>query len=210
MKITKQELIDGLATLDPTNDAHWTEDGQPTLEVLQDAVFDDTVTREDIAEHANGFSREIAAEAIAEADAEQEAAKQALLTAPDVEGMAPLGAEDPIGSEPSEGSQEDYEAAVLKAKQALEDHDLAIRKAKIKRDELVATVDRAIKARDALYPPRKQAEVIQDWLASEARKRQERSEMMMMVRAPKSPLDASMERRTGYGGGRKHVPLLAG
>lgn len=210
MKITKQELIDGLATLDPANEAHWTEDGQPTLEVVQDAVFDDTVTREDIAEHANGFSRDIAAEAIAEADAEEAAKASGLLSVADLPEVAALGEVDPVASPDPEASREALQAVVLATKQALEDHDAAIAKAKLRRDGLVAAVDKAVRELELEFPPLKPAEAIQHWLASEARKREERANQVMMVPMSKSPIDASMARRTGYGGGRKHVPLLAG
>lgn len=210
MKITKQELIDGLAALDPKADAHWTEEGAPALQAVQDTLLDDTITREDLNEHANGFTREVAADAIVQADVKAKVAVLNLQNAPDLAGVDPLGAPGPLDGEDQGGGKEELEAAVLSAKQALEDHDAAVAKAKLRRDELVAVADRAIRARDAKYPPMNSAEAIQHWLASEARKREARSSQVVQMAAPKSPLDQSMARRTGHGHGRKSIPLMAG
>lgn len=213
MKITEQELIDGLATLDPKTDAHWTADGEPALEAVRDALLDDTISREDVNAHANGFNREVAADAIANLGKSKDAEVAKLRAAPDLAGVAPLAQEGPLdGGDPEGGvaQKEALDEAVLTARQALEDHDAAVAKAKLRRDELVAAVDRATRDRDSLFPPLRPAEAIQEWIASEHQKRLARAEQVMQVAVPKSAIDASMARRTGYGGGRKSVPLLAG
>lgn len=209
MKITTQELIDGLATLDPAVDAHWTEEGAPALQAVIDATFDDTITRQDINDNANGFTREIAAETLAGMNQEQADAVAALQDAPDLPEVAAVAAVNEIDSEAEANSKQALDAAVLGAKQALEDHDAAVAKAKLKRDGLVAALDKATRVRDQAYPPLKPAEAIQQWIANEAEKRRIRAETVIQIRAPKSALDASMERRSGHGFGRKTRALGA-
>lgn len=56
------KIKDVLAKLDPANDAHWTNDGLPRLDVISKALGRD-VTREQLNESSPGFSRAAAAEA---------------------------------------------------------------------------------------------------------------------------------------------------
>lgn len=57
MTATKDELISALRELDTTNDANWTDDGSPRVDVLRGLLNDATVTRAQINEALPGFSR---------------------------------------------------------------------------------------------------------------------------------------------------------
>lgn len=52
------QLNEALLTLDPEDDAHWTEDGLPVVQVVADMVGDEDLTREQITDAAPTFGRE--------------------------------------------------------------------------------------------------------------------------------------------------------
>lgn len=52
-----ESIIKGLTALDPSNDSHWTTDGQPRLDIVRTLASDPTVSREGINKVAPGFSR---------------------------------------------------------------------------------------------------------------------------------------------------------
>lgn len=56
-----QNLVDSLKKLDVKNDNHWTADGLPRLDTVKMLAADQTVTRDQVAAAAPGFSRNSAA-----------------------------------------------------------------------------------------------------------------------------------------------------
>lgn len=56
-----QNLVDSLKKLDVKNDNHWTADGLPRLDTVKMLAADQTVTRDQVAAAAPGFSRDSAA-----------------------------------------------------------------------------------------------------------------------------------------------------
>lgn len=54
--MTKDALIDALKRLDPNNNEHWVQNGQPNLKCLE-TVLGEKVTRAQIDKVANGFTR---------------------------------------------------------------------------------------------------------------------------------------------------------
>ncbi len=52
------QLKEALLTLDPEDDAHWTEDGLPVVQVVGDLLGMDDLTREDVTDIAPQFGRE--------------------------------------------------------------------------------------------------------------------------------------------------------
>lgn len=59
MPATKEVIAEALKTIDPTNDALWTEDGAPLIAEVQRITGDDTVTREQINDALPGFARTV-------------------------------------------------------------------------------------------------------------------------------------------------------
>lgn len=57
---TVLKIIDGLKSLDPTNDDHWTDAGLPRVDVIAQASGVVNVTRKDIAAAIPNFNREVA------------------------------------------------------------------------------------------------------------------------------------------------------
>lgn len=54
------ELLKTLQKLDPTNDAHWTQNGQPNLAAVQELANDVTIKRKDITDAAPLLNRDAA------------------------------------------------------------------------------------------------------------------------------------------------------
>lgn len=57
MSATKEEIVKALAQLDSGNDAHWTDDGLPRVNVVQELTKDAGLTRKLINDAAPAFSR---------------------------------------------------------------------------------------------------------------------------------------------------------
>ena len=65
----KDKILHSLSKLDVANDDHWTTDGLPRLDIVNEIVGE-AVTRADISEHAGAFTRKnsVIVEADVEAD----------------------------------------------------------------------------------------------------------------------------------------------
>lgn len=113
----KKTLAEALASLDPANDDHWTADGKPRMEVLED-LTGGNLTRADV-DGASELTRETARE------------KQAVGEGDVGELGDVLGNNDQV--EAAEGLSPETEAAI--AEQAQE-HDAAPERAKLSHDEL--------------------------------------------------------------------------
>lgn len=57
MSVSKEEIQYALQLLDPTNDAHWTTDDQPRLDVVKEELGGRAVSRDEVTLAAPGFSR---------------------------------------------------------------------------------------------------------------------------------------------------------
>lgn len=57
----KQKIIEALGKLDPSNDNHWTAEGQPRLDTMKMLMADGSLTRAMIDEHVPGYTRALAA-----------------------------------------------------------------------------------------------------------------------------------------------------
>jgi len=209
VKITKAELLETIAKLGPHTEADWTAEGLPSVDRVRDLALDDTITREDITLNANGFDREVAASALLARD-EVTADDQTKL-----DGAKPLGEAAAAAAEsvsalsaaPGEDQTDDerrvaLQAAVNAAVEDLGEFDVALSKQRQMRDAMVARVDEAKKALEAEFPPLRHADIVQQWLASEARKRMERG-------GRPADIDQRFRRPTGYGNRRPSVPPVA-
>jgi len=63
--MANEDIKKALAELDSSNDAHWTDDGLPRVDVIQVLLKDPTIKRKDVSEASPGFSR-AATEAVTE------------------------------------------------------------------------------------------------------------------------------------------------
>jgi len=59
--ITKENIVAALGQLDPKNDAHWTGNGDPKMDVIESILGSKDVTRAQVKAAAPDFSREKAA-----------------------------------------------------------------------------------------------------------------------------------------------------
>lgn len=59
MAATKEDISSALLQLDSGNDAHWTDDGLPRVDVVQTILKDPDVRRKDINEAQPGFARAV-------------------------------------------------------------------------------------------------------------------------------------------------------
>lgn len=56
---TKEDIVAALLKLDSGNDNHWTDDGAPRVDIVQQLTGDNDVRRKDINEASPGFSRAV-------------------------------------------------------------------------------------------------------------------------------------------------------
>lgn len=204
----KDAILKALEQLDPANDEHWTAEGLPSLEAIGKVEGKD-LTRADLAAHANGFSREIAAGLKADRDQHQASAQTKVRGAKDLDDLNSPDLVAEAAPTDTETRRIELQANIDTLTEAIADHDLAVSKAAQMREGMVKERDEAIKALHAEFPPLKQAEATRLWLDQQARQRAERAGQQFVSPAPKSPLDQSFQRRTGHGHGRKQVPVFA-
>lgn len=57
MPANKDDIVKALAQLDSGNDDHWTDDGLPRVNIMQELTKDPALTRKQISEAAPGFSK---------------------------------------------------------------------------------------------------------------------------------------------------------
>jgi hypothetical protein len=156
-----------------------------------------------------GFDREVATGTLA-ARGEVAADDQTSIDAAKPLGEAQEDAKavlDKLAAAPSEAQAlEDRRqvllAAVNDAKEGIASHDVAIQRARADRERMVAALDRATKDLELEFPPLRHADIVQQWLASEASKRQARNG------AP-ADIDRRFARPMGYGNRRPSVPPVA-
>ncbi|MCK5612907.1 hypothetical protein KAR91_64130 [Candidatus Pacearchaeota archaeon] len=99
-------ILEALSQLDPQNDDHWTANGSPRMDAIEELIGDSSVTRADVTNAAPEFSREVALAAAAAApEGEPD-------PAPEGEGEgepdpAPEGEGEPDPAPEGEGSGDD-------------------------------------------------------------------------------------------------------
>ena len=59
MAATKEDIVSALIQLDSGDDAHWTDDGLPRVDVVQTLLKDPDIRRKDINDAQPGFSRAV-------------------------------------------------------------------------------------------------------------------------------------------------------
>jgi hypothetical protein len=215
LSIKSKEIINALAKLDVEDDGSWTDEGQPSLEAVQAAANDDTITRELIVSVALGFDRDAAREAKAERDMRGQEqldhidAAKGLDEATSVDPDEPAPSTEDVLSLSEEERRAELQGGVDKWKQAIADVEQAIKAARAKCDRYLVNLDKATMALEAEFPPLRQADMTRQWLESEARKRVERKDGFLMRVSNQAPIDAVMRRPTGYGNKRPQIPHVS-
>lgn len=140
MGASNSMILEALLQLDPNNDAHWTSDDMPRLDVVKE-ILGSSASREEVTNAAPGFSRGTAAEYVAPADASEvlavgedpvldgdlEAIEQPVLP---VEAPSDLSEEEAIEAELAEARQ-GMDAAVARFNEARARMDALV----VKRDQ---------------------------------------------------------------------------
>ena len=140
---TEDQIRQALATLNPEDDSHWTEDGAPLLS----AIGDPPPKREEVVAVAPNFSRENL-DLSSKSPSTDASAGEGANTSPDENsGDVKASFED----EPS--SMEECEEALKEAMAALEDAELAKTKAEKIVAKAQARVDQLILERDRISDP---------------------------------------------------------
>lgn len=203
-------IVAALKALDPANDDHWTSDGLPRLGALPAGL-----SRKEVTDALPGFNRAAAQAAAENAQKEPEAPEGAAdpqganPDAPDAEDGDEEDAEDGL-SDADDGldrlvaEAEEADAEVKAAEEAMEAAKAALAKKVAERDAI-------LEAKAALEPPHhvKVMTDIQEYLAAQQADREQRFGLRAAaiqaiggpqnakLLQPKSPLDASMTRKTG-------------
>src|SRR4051812_48072049 len=127
--MSKEKIVQALASLDVADNEVWTDDGAPRVGVVA-GIARMELKRKDITEAWPGFSRDVLKAKI-EADAAK--AKGGDLTDEEkVSAAAQAKANDPSESEVSR--RQDLDARIAAAKGVVEAHDVAVNKLKKERD----------------------------------------------------------------------------
>lgn len=97
-------ITQALSQLDPADNAHWTADGMPRMDVVEKLVGDSSITRKNVTDAAPDFTRDTATELAAlEAMAQKEKAEAEAEVKPEV---AEKPIEAPIIEQPTEPAPE--------------------------------------------------------------------------------------------------------
>lgn len=218
----KSKLREVLEVLDPSDDAHWTKDGLPNLNVVQELLQAKT-TRAEVTKMFPQFTREsLELETPEEADPWEEIEG-------DSEGEPLQEAEGGSEGEPEKVEKSEKVEKVEKSEKAedvdkadkpAEDVDKALEDARTEVREASAVVNKArevllakqrrydelLKLKERKSSPRGDAAVIQEYQRSELRKRQLRAQQIkkaqealggLPVPDPVAPVDNRPKKRTG-------------
>lgn len=169
-------LVNSLAQLDPSNDEHWTTNGDPLLNVVKD-IHGSAVTRAQINEAVPGFSRSnfhLAQGENDETEAQAATSTQTESTENSVE--ADAGVDHVEGQQEATDEAEDEETSEdplkpLEAK-AAELRSL-IAKSKNELNNVIAEMDVIIRKREQTVNGASQSELIKKFQAQQAKQREE-------------------------------------
>ncbi len=186
----QETLKSTLSLLDHGNDAHWTIDGLPAVEVVS-AIADEPITRAQIEEHYPGYVRKV------EDDA-----------------PAPIQSEDPTPDDPK-ATEKGFAALIATKKEEVNAVTCEVDTLQKKRLAMIQELDELASERNTKFPPLSQAEaykVITD-RAFESRKRKadQAIEVARILGANQpAPIDAAMRRSKGFGFARPKTLTTGG
>lgn len=212
MAKTNEEILEALLGLSPGNDEHWTADGLPRLDAVEN-LLGASVTRKQLTNAAPDFNRAMAQSVVEEAasqgDAEQPDADTAEPDAdpqssedPGATDTATVDAGGPDDFDPLAEGPGDEEAELDEAIQEAQDRVSTIQQAleqgKLALAEAEQVLADAVNAKNSAFPPLSAAAAIQQFQRSEHEKRA--AARGVVLGSVASPIDAALKaRRTNQG-----------
>lgn len=206
-KTTKEAIQEILSKLAITDDANWTDAGEPALDIVRALASDDTITRQQINEAQPGFIRSVGEPKADGVDG----VKMEGVKGPSIPAAPTVNEDGKFSIDEMRAILDrrvnDAEAAVLAAKQAQADATMEV-------SHCEARLVRAHRDRDRQYPPVTPSQAIKAHLASQVRQSQLRAgiDPDAGMRAAQSPIDEVMSRNTrrGTGQSRPTRPVMDG
>lgn len=213
MAKTNEDILEALLGLSPDNDEHWTADGLPRLDAVEN-LLGASVTRKQLTNAAPDFNRAMAQSVVDEAASRGDDTEPSDTdkTQPDANPQSPedqgetdtatADVSEPDDFDPLAEGPGDEEAELDEAIQEAQDRVSAIQQA-MERDKLaLAEAEQALadaaKAKNSAFPPLSAAEAIQQFQRSEHEKRA--AARGMVLGSVASPIDAALKaRRTNQG-----------
>lgn len=228
-------IVKALQQLDPKNDDHWTNDGLPRLDAIKGVSG---IKREDVTAAAPHFTKDNPVFEAPKADGGESTSGQGDDAAPSPQGDEQQAQDDEQGADDQDEQSSDdeqqaqdeaddeleelpaeldeAEAAVLEAKAKLAELQEQRDAAQKVVDDAQAEHDRLVEIRDSQRRPHQDMEDRMAFIKRQAQMRAERAgasaEILKGLNVdkldPRSPLDRSMARKTGFGHRpRPQVPL---
>ncbi len=209
MAKTNEDILEAVKGLSPANDEHWTTDGLPRLDAVEN-MLGASVTRKQLTNAAPDFNRGHAQSLVDEAhdtetaDSTDAGSEDDPLSLGDQEETdeAPAGAGGPDDFDPLAEGPGDEEAEMDEAVQEAQDRVSAIQrgleKGKLMLAEAEQDLANAINAKNQAFPPLSAAAAIQQFQRSEHEKRA--AARGVVLGQVSSPIDAALKaRRTNQG-----------
>lgn len=216
MNDDNQAIQEALKQLDPENNDHWTSDGLPRIDVVANLSGVKQLKRGDISAAAPTFTQDNPTlEAGELPPTEQDPDPETL--GQDEIGEGPKVEDEEARDEFGDADFDELTGSLKEADAELQRAQEALDAANRKHRAIQAKRDRILEARERRQGPHENQLGIQQFLASQAKLREQRAERARRVQEQlgevpqaKSPLDQSMQRKTGHGQGRKEFPNRAG
>ena len=212
MAKTNEEILEALLGLSPGNDEHWTADGLPRLDAVEN-LLGTSVTRKQLTNAAPDFNRAMAQSVVDEAASQGDTEPSDTdKTQPDADPQSPEGQDETDTATADAGGPDDFdplaegpgdeEAELDEAVQEAQDRVSAIQQTleqgKLALAEAEQALTDAAKAKNSAFPPLSAAEAIQQFQRSEHEKRAAARGVVLGSTA--SPIDAALKaRRTNQG-----------
>lgn len=212
MAKTNEEILEALLGLSPGNDEHWTADGLPRLDAVEN-LLGASVTRKQLTNAAPDFNRAMAQSVVDEAASQGDTEPSDTdKTQPDADpqspedpgetDMATADAGGPDDFDPLAEGPGDEEAELDEAVQEAQDRVSAIQQAleqgKLALAEAEQALTDAVNAKNSAFPPLSAAAAIQQFQRSEHEKRA--AARGVVLGQVSSPIDAALKaRRTNQG-----------
>lgn len=225
-------IVKALQQLDPKNDDHWTNDGLPRLDAIKGVSG---IKREDVTAAAPHFTKDNPVFEAPKADGGESTSGQGDDAAPSPQGDEQQAQDDEQGageqgSDDEQQAQDEADDELEELPAELDEAEAAVQEAKAKLAELQeqrdaaqkvvddaqAEHDRLVEIRDSQRRPHQDMEDRMAFIKRQAQMRAERAgasaEILKGLNVdkldPRSPLDRSMARKTGFGHRpRPQVPL---
>lgn len=219
-------IIEALRALDPTNDNHWTADGQPRLDTVKMLASDPSITREAVTLALPGFNRTKSTNGDGAAPLPPPPPKAAQQAAQPVEKASPGKANGAVEPAPQPIEKLESKDVVLSALQEeLVEAEKETQEARTAKEQTNRWFEEARAREDVIRLKLEELtakdntpNAIQSYLESQKQLLSDRADRKRMIAEAgislrdlsksisAAPIDQSMARRTGRGGSRPQFP----